>query len=301
MLADGLAAAVAVALPWSTTLTILLIWLYLAALLPRFEVAGLRKAFLEPVSALPAALFVLAALAMLWADVPVRERLQGLSPFRLILLIPFLIMHFRHSANAHWVLVGFLASCTVLLALSWALFVFPDLPWRPRANVPVRDHISQSGEFTICIFALLALAADAWRAQRRRYATSLVALAFVFLANLLYVATARTALVVLPVLLVLFAFRQFGWRGALGLLTVGAALTAIVWTSSPYLRDRVMRIPEELQDYRGNTPAGLRLEFWRRSIELIAEAPLTGHGTGTIPKLFRRDATAETHPATITV
>src|SRR2546430_14049020 len=32
----------------------------------------------------------------------------------------------------------------------------------------------------------------------------------------------------------------------------------------------------------------------------IAEAPLIGHGTGTIPALFRRDTTATTNPALIT-
>jgi O-antigen ligase len=49
-----------------------------------------------------------------------------------------------------------------------------------------------------------------------------------------------------------------------------------------------------------NTPVGLRLEYWRKSLALIAEAPAIGHGTGTIPELFRRDATVETIPALIT-
>jgi O-antigen ligase len=33
---------------------------------------------------------------------------------------------------------------------------------------------------------------------------------------------------------------------------------------------------------------------------LIAEAPVIGHGTGTIPQLFRRDATADTIPTLMT-
>src|SRR5262249_35617679 len=35
-------------------------------------------------------------------------------------------------------------------------------------------------------------------------------------------------------------------------------------------------------------------------LAFMAEAPLIGHGTGTIPALFRRDVTAETNPALIT-
>ncbi len=49
-----------------------------------------------------------------------------------------------------------------------------------------------------------------------------------------------------------------------------------------------------------NTPVGLRLEYWRKSLALIAEAPVVGHGTGTIPQLFRRDATAMTIPELMT-
>ena len=75
-----------------------------------------------------------------------------------------------------------------------------------------------------------------------------------------------------------------------------------MWVSSPYLRERVTRIATDIQEYRTNlnTPVGLRLEFWRKSIDFVARAPLIGHGTGTIKGLFRADATVETDPAAIT-
>jgi O-antigen ligase len=49
-----------------------------------------------------------------------------------------------------------------------------------------------------------------------------------------------------------------------------------------------------------NTSPGLRLEYWKKSLAFVAEAPLIGHGTGSIPKLFRNAATAETIPPAIT-
>src|SRR5207247_4106579 len=72
------------------------------------------------------------------------------------------------------------------------------------------------------------------------------------------------------------------------------ALPISVWGSSPYLRQRVSAAVEELQIYGAgdvNTPTGLRIEYWKKSLAFIAEAPLIGHGTGTIPALFRRDTT----------
>jgi O-antigen ligase len=305
VLADGLAAAIAVALPWSTTVCVALTWLYLIALVPNLEAAELRRAFAAPISALPAALFALAALGMFWADVPIGDRLEGLSGFRLVLFIPGLLLRFRYSPNAHWVLAGFLVSATALLVLSWLLFAFPGIPWhRPGVvlDVPVRDRITQSGEFTVAIFALGALAAAAWRARRPWYAALLIALALGFLANIVYVVTSRTALVALPVLLVLFGLRQFGKKGLLALLVASAALGVLAWASSPYLRARVGSAIEEAQRYVGenaDTSVGERLEFWKKSVAFIAAAPVIGRGTGSIHDMFRRAASGEAGPASI--
>jgi O-antigen ligase len=89
----------------------------------------------------------------------------------------------------------------------------------------------------------------------------------------------------------------------LGAALIGGALAAAVWGSSPYMRERVSPAIAEMQTYGDsdvNTPVGLRLEYWKKSLALIAEAPAIGHGTGTIPKLFLRDATAETIAQLIT-
>jgi hypothetical protein len=294
-LTDALAAAVAVALPWSTSLTVAFVWLYLASLLPRLTIPELGRAFREPVSAVSSALLVLGALGMLWADVAMRERLGGLGGFRFVLFIPALILHFRHSANAHWVLAGFLASCSVLMVLSWTLHLFPNIPWtRPVLNpdVPVKDHITQSMEFTVCIFVLAALAAGAWKARRNWLALSLIVLALAFLSNIFYVATSRTALVALPILLLLFGIRQFPRRGLLMLLGGAVVVITLVWLSSPYLRERVTRVIDDVNNYSTNfnTAVGLRLEFWRKSAQLVSEAPVIGHGTGSIRELFRQQA-----------
>src|SRR5262249_34882828 len=74
------------------------------------------------------------------------------------------------------------------------------------------------------------------------------------------------------------------------------------WVSSPYLRGRVTHIVEEVQDYRVGkvtTSVGERFDFWKKSIEFVAAAPLVGHGTGTIKALFRRDATGDTGPPAV--
>ncbi|MGZ5844349.1 MAG: O-antigen ligase family protein [Xanthobacteraceae bacterium] len=302
-IADGLAAAVAVSLPWSTSATSILIVLWIIAVVPTLDIPSVRREVLSAAGGLPVLLWTLGAIGMLWAGVSWSERMAGLSGFHKLMLIPLLLAQFRRSPHANWVILGFLASSVALLAVSWALVLTPGLSWRGReVGVPVKNYILQSAIFAICAFGLFAQAAELWR-TRRRVALLLLALAAAFIANIGYVSTARTTLVVMAVMVVLFGLRQFGWRGAIGAGLLGGMLAGAMWVSSPYLRARVSVAVEQVQTYGTSdvdTPVGLRLEYWKKSLALITEAPLIGHGTGTIPQLFRRDATAETIPSLIT-
>ena len=230
---------------------------------------------------------------MLWAEVPWRERLGGLDSFHRILFIPLLLAQFRRSRNGRWVMLGFLASCTVLLVASyahaaWQLW-YPPLYFWMLPGIPVKDHILQSGEFQICMFGLAYAAVEAWRARRTRLALALAVLAGAFLANIVYIATGRTIVVVMPVLLALFGLRLFGWRGVFGVLIAGILVGTIAWFSSHYLRERILQAQREVHLYatqNADTSSGERLEFWKKSLRFIAAAPVIGHGTGSIKQQF---------------
>jgi hypothetical protein len=68
------------------------------------------------------------------------------------------------------------------------------------------------------------------------------------------------------------------------------------WPSSSFLRLRVTSFFSEIRSYQPSanpTPAGERLEFWRKSLGFIRQAPLFGHGTGSIRDQFRRSAVGQ--------
>ena len=181
----------------------------------------------------------------------------------------------------------FLAAAIVLLVLSWLLILFPGLTWRQAAapGVPVKDYFVQSGIFTLCIFALAWAVCDDWTQPRWRWWG--LALAAAFLANLLFVATSRTALVVLPLLAALFALRRFGIKGLAAFCVAGAVIGSVAWVSSPYLRDRISSISGGVdRSDAARLSVAIRLEFWRKSIAFMESAPLIGHGTGSVAKLF---------------
>lgn len=302
--AEWLAVGVAVSLPWSTSATGILVALWLLAVLPTLDGATLRRALATAAGDLPVLLWVIAVVGMLWAGVSWNERFGGLDGFNKLLIIPLLLAQFRRSAHGERVLHGYLVSVVGLLALSWALALLPHLSWRGKFNgVPVKDYIIQSEEFLICAFALLAYAFDHGRARRWSSAAALGALAVLLLADIIFVATGRTTLLLAPVLVLLLGWRQFRWRGLLGAALLASVAGLAAAAASPYLHARLLTSVRELQAYRANdapNSTALHLELLRKSVSSIATAPVIGHGTGSIPQQFGNAAIGQTGASAVT-
>jgi O-antigen ligase len=300
-LADGLAIAVAVSLPWSTSVTEILVVLWLLALLPTLDPSEIRRELATPAGGLPVFLFALGVAGMLWADVVLAERLKGLDSFFKLLAIPLLFVQFRRSDRGLWVFGGYLAACAAVLVLSAIIYVWPALWWpRPDYAVPVKNAGTQSGEFVTCIFGLLFLAIESFEHRWWRWLLGLLALALGMLANILYVATGRTALAIIPVLFVILAAKKLSGRGIFILFAGAILVGGVGWLSSPNLRHQTIRALTDLQKYEATNAinsSGERIEFWKKSVEFIAEAPIFGHGTGSMHVLFKRSAVGQTGAA----
>jgi O-antigen ligase len=297
--ADGLAAAVAAVLPWSTSGTLIAIGLWFVVLLPTLRGEDLREVLRHPAAWLAVALFVFAALGMLWADVSWKERLSGLYPYSRLLLLPLLFVQFRDSDRWRWVLGAFLFSCGVLMLISYVSILIGDriglvfkLP-----GIPARDYIAQAGEFTLCAMGLFYLAMNYWSERRTGALFAAVALAILFLANIALVATSRTALVLVPLLLALLVVTQFRLSQAVALLALVAFVCAAIWFSSTTVQERITGIYTEIKTHRTHenigTSAGLRVEFWRQAVAIIRAAPIIGHGTGTVRDRYAKAVAAE--------
>src|SRR6516162_6026567 len=72
---DWLAVGVAVSLPWSTSVTAILVTLWVLAVLPTLDAGAVRRELTNPAAYLPVLLWVLAAIGMLWADVSWHDRI----------------------------------------------------------------------------------------------------------------------------------------------------------------------------------------------------------------------------------
>lgn len=292
--ADWLAVALVASLPWSTSATGVLVALWAVTLIPTLEWPAVRRELIGAAGGLPILLVSLGVVGMLWADVSLLDRWRGLDSFLKLLAIPLLLVQFRHSSRGTCALVAYLVSCVLLLLASSALFL--TTMWLDDVNaVPVKNAATQSGEFVTCIFALLFVAIDFYRSGRRGAALGLAVLAVGFLANIFFVATGRTALVIMLVLLFLLGTMKFKAKGMALLIACGIAVGAVGFASSDYLRTRIIDVRSEITDYLSGetTSSGERIEFYKKSLGFIESAPLIGHGTGEMVELFRRAAVGQ--------
>ncbi len=292
--ADWLAVAVAVSLPWSTSATSILIVIWLLVLIPTLSWPDMRREVLTAAGGLPVLLFLLGALGMAWAQVPFAARLGGLDGFVKLLVLPLLMVQFRRSDKGDRVLFGFLLACVALLIASVAVKIWPGLSWGSHNDgVAVKNYIVQSAEFAICAAVLFDIAIARARVRRWKTALGLLLLLLAFLADIFFVVTSRTTLVILPALMLVYGFRRFGWKGLLAAGAAGIAVVAVVWTASPYLRGRVASLYTQTEAFETrdiSTSTGERIVFWTKSLHFISSAPLLGHGTGSITAMFRADA-----------
>ncbi len=301
--ADVLSALLAVALPWSTTAFLILLAPLLVVICGSVDVKMFLRSARRAPSRISIAFFLLALFGVLWSEAGVSNGLHGLGPLVKFLVLPFFLYYFEKSGRGAWVLAAFLVSCILLLINSWLITFEPGLAFKTGRccgedyGVSVRNYIDQSQEFSICLVGLCCAALYSIQSKMWVVFALLFAAATAFAVNMVFVAVSRTAIICLPVMLVVLAWRHGRARGMLLVMGAGGVMLTAAWFASPQLRLRVMSTYSQFQEYHNDgapSSVGKRLEFWRKSIVFFREAPLIGHGTGSTLHLFEQAAIGQT-------
>jgi O-antigen ligase len=98
----------------------------------------------------------------------------------------------------------------------------------------------------------------------------------------------------MPIMLVVFALIHQRPRTSLIIIGVMIAMVGLLWVTTTDLRWGPKRFLKDYQLYKTEqrlTSIGERLEFWGKSLRFFSEAPVIGHGTGSLRGLFERAAT----------
>jgi O-antigen ligase len=299
--ADVFVVLIALSLPWSTSLVAIFAVAFLVARAPFLDVHAFLQSLRRPICALPMALFALAVIGTLWSDAPWGARLYAIGPTAKLLVLPLLFYHFERSERGLWVFVAFLVSCTLMMAMSWIVAFDPGISLKPLSEphrgIFVKNYIDQSQEFALCIVTLVYPIIIFLRAKRIWLAALLIAIVLSLVINMAFVIVSRTALVTVPVMLAVFALLHLRWRSIVIILCVTAVFAGLAWQMSPQLRWTTETFSRDYDLYKEqNTPTsiGLRLEYWKKSLQFFAEAPIFGHGTGSTRGLFVQAAAGQT-------
>ena len=303
-MADVFAILTALSLPWSTSLPAIFVLLWLGAVAWVMDWRAYGRLLKQPICYLPFALVGLALVGTLWSEASWSARLYAISPTLKLLVLPGLFYHFERSSRGMWVLAAFLASCALLMVMSWIVAYDPSLSLKGAQSdargVFVKNYIDQSQEFALCAIALIYPSLHF--ARGGRFGLSLLAglLAVGFIGTMVFIVASRSAIVTIPIMLAAVALVHMRLRTTLIIVGAMVALVGVLWMTTIDLRWGPKRLLRDYQLYKTQenvTSVGLRLEFWKKSLRFFSDAPVIGHGTGSLRSLFERAATDYVDPA----
>jgi O-antigen ligase len=303
--ADRLAGWMAPAFAFAVPISVSADAVFLGAILLLVLLGGGWREKLDRLLGNPPALAALAVfLALLvglsWSEAPWMARLSYLGRYSDLGAIALLLPVFADAEVRRRTLLAFLAAMLLTALLSFALrfgWISGGGIWHggPDSPTPFRSSIAQGLMMAYAAFVAAECAGDRQSGLWRR---SLWLFAAVALFDLLFLVPGRTGYVVAGVLAVYGGMLRFGGRGA-AIAALGAAiLFGVAYLLSPTFHTRLEQAVIEAEQASPDAPAetsvGLRLEYWRNTATLIAQAPLLGHGTGSFAAAYARlvDGTA---------
>ena len=231
-----------------------------------------------PPAALALLLFLLLAVSVFFSAAPGNEALSVLKKYRELLYFVMVLSLFRDNQGASQLAEeAFLAGCIILMAVSYGIF-FQLLP-PGKFGYSLVYHITHSLFMAVLAFWSLHRALDCRK-------TSILWL-MVFLlatANLFYIAPGRTGMLLFVTLSGLFLLQRLSWKKWLPAALLVAIAIAVTYTTSSNFSSRVREAIEEVETYQADssrTSLGMRFDWWRNSLQLIAAKPFIGHGIGS--------------------
>jgi len=193
----------------------------------------------------------------------------------------------------YWAWNAFIISSVLILIISYLMDV-GVLSLNNLGDPTYKSRITHSIFISFFGFFCAHKAYDG-KAYQKLYWLMFIACAY----NLFFIVQGRTGQLIAVSLVLLFALQRFTKRGlVLTVLIVGILMVLFLNFSDKATRfnEGVVNLQSDLKPgpEQSQTSMGQRYMFWRYTLQLIAEKPLLGHGTGSFAKEYERIASNET-------
>jgi O-antigen ligase len=250
--------------------------------------ARLAAAMRQPLGMAAAALGIFLVLSLAWTEAPWSEAVRGLMQWRTLLILLFCLAVFdlaeRRLALAR-LLLGFAA--LVLVAAVALQLAGRSIDGERSAGILLRNEATQA------LFFAVAAAIAAWLAREQRgwRRGALLVLALVLAANVVFAGASRSGYVAVGVLALGLAVGLSSVRARAAALLALAAAAVLVALTSDIAQQRVNEGLSQVREVARSdhaTSMGVRLVFWKNSVELAAARPIAGHGVGAFSAAYAR-------------
>lgn len=253
---------------------------------------SLAEARALPVAAAALGLLAVLAVATLWSEAPLAQRLRAWGDWRPLLLLVFCLAIFDDASARRRALIIYVAAAALIAVCSfgaWALGLATAGSPNGLGGIVARNSTTQGMGFAVaCFLGLMIVTGDKHISRRTRIA--IAAASLLLLVNLLFVTSSRSGHLILLIMLATAALRLLhGWRRAVVVLALPVAAAA-AFSVSPMLQQRFGMAVQELRAPMASeqiTSMGIRTVMWEVSWQMLLERPVLGYGMGGFPAAYK--------------
>ena len=239
------------------------------------------------------ALFLWLGISMAYSVAPRSDMIRAWLKYHELLLLPFFLLLCRDGPAARAGLYGFLASVALVVVLGIYERLFHTyIVFSHHAAAGVFGSYIIEGVMASLAAYHLAVAAML-DPPRRPYWAFGAGLAIVYV---IFCTLGRTGYLVVFALAVLLLFQTAPRRWLLPGVVLTGLITGGVFFASPDLSERMSGVITGIEGSHANgsaNSAGLRMQFYRGSLEIFALHPIFGTGTGSFERVYSAHAAAE--------
>lgn len=264
----------------------------------------IHRYFVEPfqktggISAAPhhTARAVLAALiafgvSLLWTSADAADSAGSIAKYGKLLTILLLPLLLKNRYEVICAISAFAAAQLFLVGSSWLLFLGISLPW--ATSYMAKTEFAVFSTYLDQSVMSATAAAVCWHlrylAPGRFGKAIFIGISLLCISNILFLLHGRTGHVLAVVLLSLAVMWELPKKYRWTILVLPAVFLAIFAAVSPKVQQRALVMSGEIKafstsketNFLNGSSSGLRLHFWQRSIQSIAESPVLGSGVGS--------------------
>ncbi|AMO25129.1 hypothetical protein GCM10027034_04150 [Ramlibacter solisilvae] len=300
MTARGLLMAMAVALMYSPPVVVALQVALLVTFLASSELrARFAAVCRQPMVIGMFAFYLMLVVAATYSIAPLPDAARMLNGWRKLLLLPAAAAVFD-DPGAKLRIALLLVMATVIGALLSYGSLLSGIPLQSSDPIPgivARNHATQGMLFAVGAFVAAALAQ--FGPFERRGRVLLTAAAVLLTTNVAFTTHGRSGYLVLmacALALAVFALRRPSARTRWVAVVMLAAVVAVL-LGAPKAQQRVHQAVTEINTYSqlpDRTEVGIRVHFWKNTLEMIGQRPLLGVGTDGFLTAYRHQVADKT-------